>query len=152
MMIRFRRDLKGTFRFIFSILFILAVPIILSSLLSCRVTVEGEPYHQGSGPGPGSRPAHLSRLEGPWFFNANNFPGRLEFYWNGNVWTGRMFFDNLGQWEGLTDIFVDPRTGQVQFIRPAGGQLYSGTLSGNRIVGTFGYGAVGSFPWEAWRR
>jgi len=142
MMTRFRRDPKGMFRFILSILFILAVPIILSSLLSC------EPYHQG----PGSRPAHLSRLEGPWFFNANNFPGRLEFYWTGNVWTGRMVFDNLGQWEELMDIFVDPRTGQLQFRRPAWNQLYSGTLRGNRIVGTIGYGAVGSFPWEAWRR
>jgi len=140
MMIHFRRDSKVMFRFILSVLFILAVPTILSSLLSC--------YHQGPGPGP----AHLSRLEGPWFFNANNFPGKLEFYWTGNVWTGRMFFDNLGQWEELTDIFIDPRTKQVQFRRPAGNQLYSGTLSGNRIVGTFGYGAVGSFPWEAWRR
>jgi len=152
MMIRFRRDLKGTFRFIFSILFILAVPIILSSLLSCRVTVEGEPYHQGSGPGPGSRPAHLSRLEGPWFFHANNLPGRLEFYWTGNVWTGRMFFDYSGQWEELMDIFIDPRTGQVQFRRPTGNQLFSGTLSGNRIVGTFGQPGAWSLPWEAWRR
>jgi len=147
MMIRFRRNFKGIFRFVLSILFILAVPIILSSVLSCRVSVQGEPYHQG----PGPRPAHLSTLEGPWFFNANNFPGRLEFYWTKNVWTGRMFFDQLGQWEELMDIFVDPHTGHVQFRRPVGNQIYSGTLSGNRIVGKFGYGAVGSFPWEAWR-
>jgi hypothetical protein len=51
----------------------------------------------------------------------------------------------------LKDIIVDPHTGHVQFLRPAGNQIYSGTLSGNRIVGTFGYGAVGNFPWEAWR-
>jgi hypothetical protein len=107
-----------------------------------------EPYHQGAGP----RPSHLSRFDGLWFFNANNFPGRLEFYWTRNVWTGRMFFDNIGQWEELKDIIVDPHTGHVQFLRPAGNQIYSGTLSGNRIVGTFGYGAVGSFPWEAWRQ
>jgi hypothetical protein len=148
MMIRFRRDLKGTFRFIFSILFILAIPIILSSLLSCRVTVEGDPHYQGSGPGP----AHLSRIEGPWFFNANNFTGRLEFYWTRNVWTGRMWFNDVNRWEELTDIFLDPRTGQIQFRRPAGNQIYSGTLSGNRIVGTFGFGVSGPFPWEAWRR
>ena len=146
MMIHFRGDLKGAFRFILSILFILAIPIILSSLLSCRVTVEGDPHHQGSGP------AHLSKIEGPWLFNANNLTGRLEFYRTRNVWTGRMLFDGFNQWEELTDIFLDPRTGQLQFLRPAGNQLYSGTLSGNRIVGTFGYGAVGSFPWEAWRR
>jgi hypothetical protein len=148
MMISLRRDSKGTFRFIFSILFILAIPIILSSLLSCRVTVEGDPHYQGSGPGP----AHLSRIEGLWFFNANNFTGRLEFYWTRNVWTGRMLFNDVNRWEELTDIFLDSRTGQIQFRRPAGNQIYSGTLSGNRIVGTFGFGATGPFPWEAWRQ
>jgi hypothetical protein len=140
MMIRFRRDLKGTFRFIFSILFILAIPIILSSLLSCRVSVEGEPYRQGPGP------THFSRIEGPWLFNANNFTGRLEFYWTRNVWTGRMVFDTVGRWIELTNIFLDSRTGQLQFT--AENQVYSGILSGNRIVGTFS----GGFPWEAWRR
>ena len=146
MMIHFQRDSKGMFRFILSILFILAIPIILSSLFSCQVSLQGEPYHQGPGP------SHSSSLEGPWLFNANNFLGRLEFHWNGNVWTGRMFFDALGVWEELTEIFIDPRTGQLQFTRPAGGQVYSGTLSGKRITGWFGYGAVGSFPWEAQRR
>jgi hypothetical protein len=140
MMTRFRRNSKGMFRFIFSILFILAIPIILSSLFSCRVTVEGEPYHQGSGP------AHLSRLEGPWFFNANNFTGRLEFYWTRNVWTGRMCWDINGRCLDVTDVFFDSHTGQLQFT--AVNQQYSGTLSGNRIVGTFS----GGFPWEAWRQ
>jgi hypothetical protein len=101
-----------------------------------------EPYHQG----PGPRPSHLSRLDGLWFFNANNFPGRLEFYWTRNVWAGRMVFDNIGRWIELTDIFLDSRTGQLQFT--AENQIYSGTLSGNRIVGTF----AGGFPWEAWRQ
>jgi hypothetical protein len=63
-----------------------------------------------------------------------------------------LWFDAIAQWEELTNVFIDPRTGQVQFHRPFGNQIYSGTLSGNRIVGTFGFGAVGSFPWEAWRR
>jgi hypothetical protein len=139
MMIRFRRSPKGMFRLVLSILFVLAVPFILSSVLSCRVSVQGEPY------GPGPRPAHLSRLDGQWFFNANNFPGRLEFYWTRNAWTGRMVFDNIGRWIELTDIFLDSRTGQLQFT--AENQIYSGTLSGNRIVGTF----AGGFPWEAWR-
>ena len=69
MMIRFRRDLKGTFRFIFSILFILAIPIILSSLLSCRVSVEGEPHRQG--PGPNSVGFH--GIEGPWLYQCQQF-------------------------------------------------------------------------------
>jgi hypothetical protein len=146
MMIHFRRNSKGMFRFILSILFILAIPIILSSLLSCRVTMEGEPYHQGPGP------AHLSRIEGPWFINANGAPGRLEFYWNGNVWTGRIFLDNHDQWEELMDIFIDPRTGRLEFTRPHGNQRYYGTLSDNRIQGTFIIGGAGSNPWEAWRR
>jgi hypothetical protein len=140
MRIHFRRDSKGMFRFILSILFILTIPIILSSLFSCRVSLQGEPYHQGPGP------AHSSRLEGPWLFNANNFTGRLEFYWTRNVWTGRMFFDTGGRWIEMRDIFLDSHTGQLQFS--VEGQIYNGTLSGNRIVGTF----AGGFPWEAWRQ
>ena len=144
-MIHIQRDSKRTFRFIFSILFILAVPVILSSLFSCRLSVEGEPYHQG----PGSRPAHLSRLEGPWFFKTYNLTGRLEFYWTGNYWTGRMLPDGFNIWAELTDILLDPGTGRLQFSVSGANQLYSGTLSGNRIVGTF---APGNYPWEAWRR
>jgi hypothetical protein len=144
MMICFRRNLEGTFRFIFSILFILAIPIILSSLLSCRVSVQGEPYHQGPGP------AHLSRIEGPWLFNANNFTGRLEFYWTRNVWTGRLWFDSGGRWIELTDVFFDPHTEQLRFT--AENQQYFGTLSGNQIRGTFSQGGFGGLPWEAWRR
>jgi len=144
MMIRFRRDLKGTFRFIFSILFILAIPIILSSLFSCRVTVEGDPHHRGPGP------AHLSRIEGPWLFNANNFTGRLEFYWTRNVWTGRLWFDSGGRWIELTNVFFDPHTKQLRFT--AENQQYFGTLSGNQIRGTFSQGGFGGLPWEAWRR
>src|SRR4030042_3404538 len=146
MMTRFRRGWKGMFRFFFSILFILAIPTILSSLFSCRVTVEGDPHYQGSGPGPGPRPAHLSRIEGPWLFNANNFTGRLEFYRTRNVWTGRMLFDTGGRWLELTGVFFDPHTGQLQFT--AVNQQYLGTLSGNQIRGTFS----GGLPWEAWRQ
>ena len=106
-----------------------------------------ESYHQGPGP------AHLSRIEGSWFVNCNNLTGRLEFHWTGNAWTGRIWFDAFPRWEELTDVFIDPRTGQVQFVRygkPP--QQYYGTLSGDRIEGTFGPpGAPQAFPWTASR-
>ena len=147
-MIHFQRDSNGTPRFILVFLIILAVAIVLSSLLFCRFSFAEEPYrHQG----PGPRPAHLSRIEGVWLADINNRPGRLEFHWTGNAWTGRIWMDTLGRWEELTDVFIDPRTGQVQFHRPYGDQRYYGTLSGERIEGTFGVGGPGNFPWAAWR-
>ena len=145
MMIHIRRDSKGMFRFILSILFILAIPIILSSLFSCRVSVEGEPYHQG----PGPRPAHLSRLEGTWSLNFHNNPGTLEFYWTGSTWAGRFWDEGHRQWEELRDIFFDSHTGQLQFNH--GTQQWSGTLSGNRILGTFSVPGIGQYHWEGWR-
>jgi hypothetical protein len=150
MNIHFQRDSKRMFRFILSILLILAVPMILSSLLSCRVSVEGDHHYQGSGS------PHLSKIEGPWLLNANNLTGRLEIYRTRNVWTGQMRFDSGARWIQLTDIFFDPHTGRLEFRLE--NQIYSGTLSGNRIVGTFGFaatvgsGVVGSYPWEAWRQ
>ena len=109
----------------------------------------GEPYHH-EGLGPGPRPAHISRIEGIWLANINNRPGRLEFYWTGNAWAGRIWIDTLGQWEELTDVLIDPHTGQVQFYRPYGNQRYYGILSGERIEGTFGVGGPGNFAWAAW--
>ena len=145
MMIHFQRHSKGMFRFIFSILFILAIPIILSSLLSCRISVEGDPHYQGSGP------AHLSRIEGTWFLNFHNNPGKLEFYWTGSTWAGRFWDEGHRRWEELRDIFFNSHTGQLQFNRPHNNQQYSGTLSGNQILGTFSSGGFGSYPWEARR-
>jgi hypothetical protein len=152
MMIHFQRDSKGMFRFILFILFILAIPIIFSSMLSCQVTVKGEPYHQGPRPAHQEpRPAHLSSIEGSWNMSINNASGRLKFYWTRKGWTGQIFFDQLARWEKLTDVFFDPHTGQVQFHRPIGNQLYFGILSGGRIEGTFGPGRIQDYPWAAWR-
>ena len=133
---RFQRGFIGRCGFVFSVLFILAILVTLSSPLSC-VTM-GPPF--------------VSGIEGPWFFSANNLPGRLEFRRAGYVWTGQIHFNNTGRWEELTDIFFDHHTGQVQFRRPHGNQVYAGTLSGNRIVGAFGIGSPVGFPWEAWRQ
>ena len=151
MMIHFLRDSKGMFRFILSILFILAIPIILSSLFSCRVAVEGDPHYQGTRPGHDRRPVDPRMIEGQWFINANNTLGKLELSWIGNRFIGRILFDYLGQWEELTDIFLDPRTGRLQFRRLIGNQLFHGTLSGHQIMGTFSSGGYGSYPWEARR-
>ena len=146
MMISFQKDSKRMLRFLFCILFILAISFASSSLLSCRVTVQGDPYPHEPGP------THLSRFEGVWSVTANYSTGNLEFHWTGREWVGRIWFPGVGAWEELANVFIDPRTGQVQFYRPLGGQQYSGTLSGNRIVGAFSSEGVGGFPWEAWRR
>ena len=143
----FQRDSKGMSWFILSILFILAIPIILPSLFSCQVSIQGEPY----GPGPG--PAGFHGLEGPWSIVANNQPGKLEFYLAGGVWAGRIWFDVLQQWDDLTNISFNPRTGHLKFYRPVYGQEYYGTVSGKRIVGTFlpGGPTIVNTSWEAWR-
>jgi len=107
----------------------------------------GEPYHEG----PGPRPAHLSRIEGSWFVNVDNTAGKLEFNWTGNAWSGRIWFNVLARWEELTDVSIDPGTGQVQFYNPLRKAQYYGTLSGDRIEGTFSHGGTGSRPWAAWR-
>jgi hypothetical protein len=39
----------------------------------------------------------------------------------------------------------------LQFNRPHNNQQYSGTLSGNQILGTFSSGGFGNYPWEARR-
>ena len=43
MILGYQRDSKRMLRVVFSTLFILATPVALFSLLSCRVTVQGEP-------------------------------------------------------------------------------------------------------------
>ncbi len=144
MMIRFYRDSKGMFRFILSILFILALPIILSSVLSCRISVEGEPYHQGPGP------TGFRGLEGPWSLPS----GKLEFYFAGGRWAGRIWIDQWQAWENLIDIIFDPRTGYLEFTRPstdpAETQRWSGTLTHNQIAGTYVWRGS-TFSWYARR-
>ncbi len=146
-MSHFHRDSKGMFHFTLASLFIPAMSIILFSLLSCRVSVGREHDRQGYGP----RPDHISRIEGTWFFKAFIHPGRLELYWTRDGWHGRILFDSSGQWEELTNIFFDSRTGEVQFRRGNGNQQYSGTLSGDRMEGTFFTPGLGTYPWNAWR-
>jgi fructose-1,6-bisphosphatase len=80
----------------------------------------------------------------------DNRVGKLEFYWTGSTWTGRVWFDAYQQWEELMDIYFDPHTGQLQFTRPNFNSRYNGSLSGNQIIGTFIYAGV-SYPWEARR-
>ncbi len=89
-------------------------------------------------------------IQGLWHITSNKSPGKLEFYKIRNRWAGRINFDPYQPWDELTDIFFDPRTGEIQFSRPTYGTRYFGTLSGNRITGTFTERGF-RFPWEAWR-
>lgn len=144
MIARFQRDSMGLLRRIFCVLFILAICVTLSSVLSCRVTMEGDPY------GPGGRPPH-SRIEGLWFINVNiSSPGKMEFYQAGDVWAARIWFDAFQRWEDLTDVSFNPRTGEVWFFRPLYAERFYGTVSGHRIRGTYTY-AGSTYPWEARR-
>jgi len=94
------------------------------------------------------RPVDLRRIQGLWQITSNSYPGKLEFYWTGTRWAGRINFDPSLPWDELIDIFFEPQTGQIQFTRPTYNTRYSGTLSGNQMSGTFT--EVGrSFPWEA---
>ena len=92
----------------------------------------------------------LRRIQDLWFINNAGSPGKLEFYWDGHMWTGRIWIDVYQQWETLTDILFDPRTGELRFTRPAFNAPYFGTLSGNQIVGTFVYQGS-TYPWDARR-
>jgi ABC-type cobalt transport system substrate-binding protein len=92
----------------------------------------------------------LRRIQGLWFLNAGNVTGKMEFYWAGNAWSGRVWFDVFQQWEPLTEIIFDPHTGELQFTRPNYGQRYIGTLSGDQLVGTFVYQG-NTLSWDARR-
>lgn len=130
------------------IILILSISIIMFSLSACVVTPERGPAYTVE---PYSRHSDLRGVEGLWFITASNYAGKLEFYRERGIWTGRVWFDVLQQWEPLTDIFFDPRTGELQFTRPAYNQRYMGTLSGDQIVGTFTALGGGTGPWTARR-
>ncbi len=142
MMINFQKN-SITFSSTFSIL---AFSVMIFFLSACVVATAKEPYYNHEPPGA----RHLQRIQGLWFLNASNVTGKMEFYWDGNAWGGRVWFDVFRQWEPLTDIIFDPRTGELQFTRPNYGQRYVGALSGDRLAGTFVYEGR-TLPWEARR-
>jgi len=125
-------------------LFFLAI-ITFFSFQAC-VTVVGGGYPQEARRGP----PRYSEIEGPWYANVNNHPGKLEFYRVGGGWNGRIYLEESRQWEDLMEVSYDSRTGSIYFTRPNGNQRYSGTVSGNHITGTLS-SPYGTFPWEARR-
>jgi hypothetical protein len=127
---------------------ILAISVIIFSLSACVVARESGPSYTQE---PYSRHSDLRGIQGLWLITASNYPGKLEFYWERGIWTGRVWFDAFQQWEPLTDIFFDPRTGEVQFTRATYNQRYTGTLSGDQIVGTHTTPQGGSGSWTARR-
>ncbi len=140
------KNLKKNLATVLSIFSIFVISSVMFSLPACVVTTEKGPSYPQE---PYSRPSDLRGIQGLWFITASNYPGKLEFYWDRNIWTGRVWFDALQQWEPITNIFLDPRTGELQFTRSVYNQRYTGTLSGNQISGTYtalqGGGGVGSW-------
>ena len=131
-----------------SIFFILAISAIMFFLPACVVTAARDPYYsQDTAP----RPGDFGRIQGQWFVNNAGSPGKMEFYWDGHRWAGRIWIDYYSKWEDLTDILFDPRTGELKFMRPAFSAPYSGTLSANRITGTFVYEGR-TYSWDAKRQ
>lgn len=94
------------------------------------------------------RSVDIRGLEGPWYVNVNNHPGRLEFHQTRSGIGGRIWLEESNQWEELTEVSFDSYAGQLRFTRPNGNQRYSGNLSGDRITGTLS-SPYGNFPWEA---
>jgi len=147
MTVNFKKD-SG--RMLMFAIFFLALSTTLLSLSACVVAGERGPYYREPRSEAGPRPVDLRRIEGQWFTNVDNNTGKLQFYRSGNMWGGRIWFDVWQQWEDLTDIYFDTRTGRLEFTRPGAHQRYSGTLSDNQILGTY-LSEGKSYSWEARR-
>ena len=93
-------------------------------------------------------------VEGTWEVSFNNYKGKMELQRSGSGWGGRIWLDAHRTWEQLTNILFDAAAGRLQFTRPIAGatQRYSGTLSGDRLEGTFTQeNYAGQFSWWAKR-
>ncbi len=147
MMINFKSDLIRNLIFV---LFFLALSTALLSVSACVVAGEQGPYHREPESRPPSKPGYSSSIDGPWSINVNNHPGRLDFHWSRDGWTGQIWLDESRRWEDLIDITFNPGPRHLEFTRPNGNQRYSGTLSGDQISGTL-TSPYGTFPWKARR-
>jgi len=147
--------LKNGIKFQYKVLLIFILTIMFC-LPGCVVAQGGRVYRPEprqeprSEPRPEPRPVYASGIEGQWTLNAGNATGRLEFNQARGTLIGRIWFDAYQQWEELTDLYSDPRTGHLQFTRPAGPEHYSGALSGNHITGQYRIRGL-TYPWEARR-
>ncbi len=97
--------------------------------------IEGRPFVARTG-GP----------EGEWVFNITGpdyaSVGKLELRRRRNFWVGRIWFDTIRRWEELRDVFFDFRASRLTFFRPSYDQQFSGTLSGDQLLGTLSDGRV----------
>jgi hypothetical protein len=133
----------------FWLILILAIMLCLPG---CVVAQDGrvyrpDPRHESR---TEARQVYSSEIEGQWILNAGGATGRLEFRLARGGLIGRIWFDAYQQWEELTDLYSDPRTGHLEFTRPAANEHYSGTLSGNYIGGQYRIRGE-TYPWEAQR-
>jgi hypothetical protein len=143
--------LKNGIKFQYKVLLIFILTIMFC-LPGCVVAQGGRVYRPEPRQEPRSepRPVYPSGIEGQWTLNAGNAIGRLEFRQAREGLIGGIWFDAYQQWEELTDLYSDPRTGQLEFTRPGAGEHYSGTLSGNYITGQYRIRGL-TYPWEARR-
>ncbi|MDQ7827177.1 MAG: zinc dependent phospholipase C family protein [Candidatus Eremiobacteraeota bacterium] len=79
-----------------------------------------------------------------WHINANGHGGTIDFQ------KATVHFGSEGL-EKITDIVFDPGSGRVAFTRPDKRQQFTGTISGNKMQGTFTSDGS-SYQWEASRR
>jgi len=84
-------------------------------------------------------------LAGKWILNGNGSRGVIDFQ------KKTMDYDSPGYAEEkITDITFDTSTGKIRFLRPGAKQVYTGTLQGGTIKGTFTWEG-GTYPWDAHR-
>jgi len=105
-------------------------------------------------PGQDTPPA---RISGTYNLDANNYSGKIEIENSGSQWKVKLWYDVTKNWETMTEVQFDAKTGTLTFVRPWVGkprfQVYTGKLSGSTITGTFtDVNSPGkSFPWKAIR-
>lgn len=78
------------------------------------------------------------------------FNGRLRFFREGDRIHGRIYFDDIGNWEPLKHIEVTDET--IRFTRPMYEQKFNGNRNGNQLNGTYRDKIHhGEWKWKAWQ-
>ncbi|MCX6673113.1 MAG: hypothetical protein NTY37_04970 [Methanothrix sp.] len=90
-------------------------------------------------------------LSGKWDMVANtNYKFILDLQQSGNQITGTMTSKDAAS-ETVETISGTISGGTIQFNREGPGQVYTGSVSGSCITGTFSQNGQGQYPWSASR-